>query len=129
MAATAGYAGSVKIGASTVQLVQTADLAMAAKVLDTTALGGTGWDTSILGTLGGKLSLKGSFDYTDTNGQAAIVLAFFAKTLLSGVVFTPDGVKNYTFNCWVTDFKPATAATSKADFDFTLLPTGTITPS
>jgi predicted secreted protein len=102
---------------------------MAAKALDTTPLGGTGWDTSILGTKGGKLALKGSLDQTDATGQQALITAFFAGTLVSNVILSPDGVKTYTMSCWVTDFKPAVAATSKADFDFTLLPTGTITPA
>ncbi len=127
MTAIAGYVSTVKIGANTIQLVQTADLALAAKSLDTTSLGGNGWETSIMGTLGGKLALKGSLDQSDTNGQQAIITAFFGRTLLSGVVFSPDGVKTYTFNCWVTDFHPASPATGKADFDFTLLPTGAVT--
>jgi predicted secreted protein len=127
MAATAGYVGTCKIAANTIQLVQTADLALARKILDTTALGGTGWDTSILGTAGAKLSLKGSLDQTDTNGQQAIITAFFAGTLLSNVILSPDGVKTYTMNCWVSDYKPASPATGKADFDFTLTVTGAVT--
>jgi hypothetical protein len=52
MAATASFVGYVKIGANLIQLMQTADLTTAAKALDTTALGGNGFEASIMGTAG-----------------------------------------------------------------------------
>ncbi len=129
MAATASFVGYVKIGANLITLMQTADLQAAAKSLDTTSLGGNGWETSIVGTLGGKLPCKGSYDMTDTNGQAAVRSAFFNRTQLSGVVFSPDNVKTYTFNCWVTDYHPGANVADKGTLDFTLLPTGQVTPA
>lgn len=129
MAATAAFNGYVKIGANTIALQNSADLQAAAKQLDTTSLGGNGWDTFIMGTLGGKVACKGAFDQTDTTGQAAVQSAFFGRTLLSGVVFSPDGVKTYTFNAWVQDYKPGAAVAGLATIDFTLLPTGSIVPA
>lgn len=129
MTASAAFAGYVKIGANTIALLQTADLQTAAKALDTTSLGGNGFETSIPGTIGGKLALKGAYDMTDTNGQAAIRSAHFGRTQLSGVVFSPDNLKTYTFNCWVTDYHPGANVADKATIDFTLLPTGSITPA
>ena len=127
MSATAAYAGYVKIGANTIQLLNSADLQAAAKQLDVTALGGPGWDAFIMGTLGGKVACKGAYDMTDSTGQALVRAAFFGRTQLSSVVFSPDGIKTYTFNCWVLDYHPAAAVAAVAAFDFTLLPTGAIT--
>lgn len=129
MTANPGFVGYVKIGANTIALMNSADLQAAAKQLDTTSLGGNGWDTFVLGTLGGKLALKGAFDQTDTNGQAAVQAAFFGRTLLSGVVFSPDAIKTYTMNTWVLDYKPGATVNGLATIDFTLLPTGAITPA
>ena len=98
-------------------------------MLATTALGGNGFDASILGTIGGKITLKAAYDMTDTTGQLALRSAFWGRTLLSGVVFSPDNVKTYTMNCWVTDYHPTANVADKAALDATLLPTGTITPS
>jgi predicted secreted protein len=125
--AIAGYVSTVKIGSALIALVQSADLQMAAKALDTTSLGGNGWDTFIMGTLGGKLALKGSLDQTDAAGQQTIITAFFARTTVANVIFSPDGTKTYTIAlCYVTDYHPATPATGKNDFDFTLLVTGAV---
>jgi hypothetical protein len=129
MAATAAFSGYVKIGANLIQLMQTADLTTAAKALDTTSLGGNGFEASIMGTIGGKVALKGAYDMTDTLGQAAVRSAHFGRTKLTGVVFSPDNVKTYTFDAWVTDYHPGANVSDKATIDFTLLPTGTITPA
>jgi predicted secreted protein len=127
MAATAAYVGTLKIGANTIQLVQSADLDVMAKELDTTSLGGNGWETFIMGTLSGKIALKGSLDQTDTNGQQAIITAFFNRTSLTNVIFSPDNVKTYTIaTCWVTNLKMSDPATGKLDFDFSLRPSGQI---
>lgn len=129
MSATAAFVGYVKISTNTIQLMNSADLQLAAKQLDVTALGGNGWDAFIMGTLGGKLALKGAFDQTDTNGQAAIQSAFFARTVLSSVVFSPDGTKTYTMSAYVLDYKPGATVNGLATIDFTLLPTSTVTPA
>ena len=124
--ATAGFNGYVKIGVNLITLMQTADLQSAAKALDTTALGGNGWETSIMGTLGAKVPCKGSYDMTDTNGQAAVRNAHFNRTKLTGVVFSPDNVKTYTFDAWVPDYHPGANVSDKGTLDFTLLPTGAV---
>lgn len=130
MTAQPAFLGYLKLGANTVQLVNSADLAAATKVLDTTSIGGTsGAETSIVGTIGAKVTLKAAYDMTDTTGQLAIRSAFWGRTLLSGTVFSPDNVKTYTFSCWVTDYHPSAPVQDKATLDVTLLPTGVITPA
>lgn len=127
MSATAAYNGYVKIGANTIVLLNSADFALAAKSLDITALGGNGWDTFIMGTLGGKVACKGAYDQTDTTGQALIQSNFLARTSIASVVFSPDGTKTFTFTAFVTDYHPAAAVAGVAAIDFTLLPTGAVT--
>jgi hypothetical protein len=123
--ASAGYPATLKIGANTIQLVQSADLDIIAKELDTTSLGGNGWETFIMGTLSGKISLKGSLDQTDTNGQQAIITACFNRTSLSNVIFSPNGTNTYTIaTVWVTNVKISDPATGKSDFDFSLRVSG-----
>jgi predicted secreted protein len=129
MAATAAFNGYVKIGTSVIALLNSADLQSAAKQLETTALGGNGWDAFIMGTLGGKLACKGAYDQTDTNGQAIIQSNFFARTSIPTVVFSPDGVKTFTFAAFVLDYKPGATVNGLATLDFTLLPTGIVTPA
>lgn len=129
MAATAAYNGFVKIGSAVIVLLNSADFALAAKSLDTTALGGNGWDNFIMGTLGGKVACKGAYDQTDTTGQALIQSNFFARTSIPSVVFSPDGTKLFTFACFVTDYHPGAAVAGVAAIDFTLLATNAVTPS
>jgi hypothetical protein len=129
MSATAAYVGTLKIGANTIQLMQTSDLTSAAKMLDTTSLGGNGFETAIPGTIGGKIACKGAYDMTDTNGQLAIRNAHFGRTKLTGVVFSPDNLKTYTFNAWVPDYHPGANVADKATIDFTLQTDGAITPA
>jgi predicted secreted protein len=127
MVAQPGYLASLKIGSAVVQLVQSADIDIINKELDTTSLGGNGWETFILGTLSGKIALKGSLDQTDTTGQQAIISACFNRTLLTNVIFSPNGTNTFTMSCWVTNVKISDAATAKSDFDFSLRPTGAVT--
>ena len=127
MAATASYNGYVKIGTAIIALMNAADFALAAKSLDVTALGGNGWDTFIMGTLGGKVTCKGAYDQTDTTGQALIQSNCLARTSIPTVVFSPDGIKTFTFAAFVTDYHPGATVAGVATIDFTLLPTGAVT--
>jgi hypothetical protein len=127
MAAVASYTGFVKIATNVIALVQDANLDLMAETYDTTSLGGSGWKTFIPGLLSGKLPLKMSYDQTDTNGQAILQTNYFNRTKIASVVYSPDGVKTYTFAAWVASFKIMSKVNGKVEADVELMPDGAIT--
>src|ERR1700694_1550661 len=99
--AIAAYPATVKIGANTIQDIQTLELPFKMDMHNTTAFGGSGGaavgtKTFIPTLYGMQVKLAGSWAKTDTTGQLLLENAFFARTTVS-LIASPNGTNTYTF--------------------------------
>jgi len=116
----------VKIGANTIQDIQTLELPFKMDMHETTAFGGSGGaavgtKTFIPTLYGMNVKLTGSWNKADATGQALLETAFFARTTVS-LIASPNGTNTYTFACWVSDYtiKADTKGAAMADYMLTM---------
>lgn len=94
---------------------------------DITSLGAAGWSSFLAGLKSGKPVVKGSWDKSDTNGQAVIEAAFFANTLLYFIASPNGGTNTYAFTAYVSDLQIHTPVNNVSDVQYTLQITGAVT--
>lgn len=127
--AVASYPATVKTGSTVINDIMTAELPFKMNTVETTAFSTTtpGTQTFIPTLLGMQVKLSGSWNKTDT-GQSTLETNFFARTKTSFTI-SPDGVKNYTFSGWISDYSIKADPKGKVDTDFTIQLDGGITIS
>lgn len=129
--AIAGYGTTVKLGTNLIAGVNNATFDAALDQLDTTAFN-EGVRSFIPGLSGATISVSGDFAPTDTNGQAVILAALFAKTLLTGATapeFLVNGTNGFSADCYISAFSVGSTVEGKATFNCTMQLTGAITVS
>lgn len=73
----------------------------------------------------GDVSISGFFDYTDTDGQVAMLTDMNARTSRTAVITLPSSIATWTFTAFLTSFKTGEATTEGAiPFSATLAVTG-----
>lgn len=87
MAVLAGNGGSVKLTTNTVAELDTWSLDIGQGLAKTHAFGDT-WEEQTATVRNWTASAAGRFDYTDTNGQTALVTALLAGTSVSLRLYT-----------------------------------------
>jgi len=129
--ALAGYPATVKIGANTIQDIQSYDLPFKMAMLATTAFGGSsgatvGTETFIPGLLGMATKLTGNWNKADTTGQLLLEAAFFARTTVT-LIASPNGTSTYTFAAWVSDYNIKADVKGLITADYSLTMNGNVT--
>jgi hypothetical protein len=94
VAALAGKAASVKIGANTVAELDNWDYAPTADMIEKTPFLATS-KSHLVGLMDGSGSLKGRHDQTDTNGQVALRTAMLAGTQVTILLYV-NAANKYT---------------------------------
>jgi len=121
----AGYPGTVQITGTpnvVVKGMTSMDLPYAADTDDTTAFSAAspGWKTSIPTLTGLTVKISGKRIPGDA-GQGALRTAFLGKSLVSGMIFSPDGTETHTCDCWVTAWDQKSDVKSAQTLDISLL--------
>ena len=129
--AIAGYPGTVKIGANTIQDIQNFELPFKMDTVETTAFGGSGGaavgtKTFIPTLYGMQVKLTGSWAKTDTTGQLLLENAFFGRNTVT-LICSPNGTNTYTFACWVSDYTIKADTKGKVDVDYAVTMNGAVT--
>lgn len=124
----AGYPGTIEITGTPNTVVKgfnSMDLPYQVDTDETTAFSAPapGWKTSIPTLTGMTVKISGKRIPGDA-GQAALRTAFLAKTLVPGVVFSPDGTETHTCDCWVTSWNQKSDVKSAQTLDISLLVEG-----
>lgn len=128
MVATAGYAGSVKLGANTVALVQDWSFDGEVDMLEVTSLGSDN-KAFIPGLFGATATIECYFDLSDTLGQKALHDAFFGRTLLSlSLVANASGtLGTYAGSAYINKISPSDSNDDKVTISFDVQFTGAVT--
>ncbi len=127
MAATAGKAALVKLGANTIANIKSATIEIDGVNLDVTALGAAnGFMSRIQGLLDAKITLSGSYDTSDTNGQVALRTAFLAGTTIS-ISVLPNGTNGFSTNAFVTKYSIGADVSKEVTLQIDLEGSGGIT--
>ncbi|SRR6266496_3353999 len=131
--AIAAYPATVKIGANTVADIMTYEIPLKMDMAETTAFGGSGGaavgtKTFIPTLFGTQIKASGSWNKADTNGQAALETAFFARTATT-LIFSPNGTNTYSASCFISDLSIKADVKGKVDIDYTFQITGALTPA
>jgi hypothetical protein len=130
--AIAGYPATIKIGSDIVHGITTYDMPLKMDMLEDTSFSGagasTGTHTFVPGLYGMVVKASGNWDKGDTDGQAALEAAFFARTTV-GLVLSPNGTNTYSLDAWVSgyDIKPDVKGLISVDFELTM--NGPVTPA
>ncbi len=129
MGASAGSVATLKVGTSaspTNQMGNGNDYDMPAQqaMYDVSAMGNT-WQQYIPGLKSGKLTIKGNYDMSDTNGQVVLRNAFANATLLY-FILSPDGTSTATFTGYVSQWHPHAPVNNKVDFTAEITVTGAV---
>jgi|SRR5579885_2138877 len=124
MAALAGKDGLVKIGTNTVALMDSWEVNPSADMLDITSFGDD-WKTKIAGLKDWSAKVSGNFDYTDTDGQVALVTAFINGTTVTLKLYTDD-THYVTGSAFVTSFPIKVGVSDKETVEFDLDGTGAL---
>lgn len=126
--AVAAYNATLKIGANAVLDIMTHDLPFKMNTSETTAFSSAspGTKTFIPTLLDMQCKIAGSWNKGDTTGQLLMETNFFGRTKTT-FVYSPDGVKTYTFGAWITDYDIKTDPKNKIDVAFTLQMDGNVT--
>lgn len=127
MAVTTGYKGNVKIGANAVSQVMSASCDITWNTEDTTAFDPSATNAYFQTNAPTVKSVSGSFecnlDYSDTNGQKALIDELFttADGLVTDLTFYPYGTAFGVKGNAIVSFSLNAAASSvaKATFNFT----------
>lgn len=89
MAILAGNHGNVKVGTNTVAHLKSWEWTPTNDILDSTEFGDD-WKTKLTGLKDAQIKASGMFDYTDTNGQKALILAFISGGDVTLNLYTDD---------------------------------------
>ena len=104
-----GVAVTVKLGTNGIAGINNSNLDMSADMLDVTDFDSLGDREFIPGLRGATMTMAGDLEMLDTNGQAALIAAFLASTLLTGATqpqLTFDGTNGFGADAYVSSFSP-----------------------
>jgi hypothetical protein len=130
--ALAAYPATLKIGANSIQDIMTFELPFKMDMAETTAFSGSGGATigtkTYIPTLYG-MAVKATGSWaakSDTNGQALLEAAFFARTSVT-VIVAPLGTSNtYTYTAYISDYTIKGDPKKQVETDFTMTVTGSV---
>jgi len=124
-----GCAVTIKLGTNDIAGINSITFDPVADQLDVTDFDSACNREFIPGLRSATLTIAGDYEPTDTNGQAVLVAASLAGTLLTSTtkpVFTVDGTNGFTADAYVSGFSLNTAVEGKATVTYTLQLTGAV---
>lgn len=130
--AIAAYPSTLKIGSNAINDIMTYDLPFKMDMAETTAFSGSGGaavgtKTFIPTLFGMVVKASGSWAAkTDTNGQALLESAFFARTTVT-VIVSPNGSNTYTYTAWISGYDIKGDPKKQVEVDFELTVNGAVT--
>lgn len=131
MAATAGRKALLKVATAvggpytSAANIKSATIEIDGTTLDISSIG-SDWIARIQGMKDAKLSVSGSYDPADTNGQVALRSALINDTAIY-VQFLPDGVSGFQCQVKVAKFAPSASVSGEAQISIDLEQTGGVT--
>lgn len=129
MAATAGYQGQVKIGASVIANIKSSQFDMQRQMDDVTVMLATpsAYKVFLPVLIDMTFQITANWDLADTNGQLAMQNALIAGTLLSFTVTPNNGTNTYAFSGYIKKIgvKDDVSKVNEASYD--IQPSGTLT--
>ena len=127
MSALAGYGGEVLFASAVVAELGEWNLTIDRDNIDTSAFQSSpGWKTNIAGLGGWSATVSGSFDHTDSTGQAAIITALLGGSSMTPKFSTNAGTNYYSGTAYPTNVALKVPVAGKQDFSCTFKGTGAI---
>ena len=127
MAVLPGYGGQVLFAAAVVAELADWTLTINRDNLDTSAFQSSpGWKSNIPGLGDWTATANGSFDHTDSTGQAAIITALLGGTVMTPKFSTNGGTNYYSGTAYPTNVSIKVPVAGKQDFSCTFKGSGAI---
>ena len=126
MSALAGKGSSLKIGANTVVGINDVSLTINGDEIDVTTFSSNGWKEFIQGLKSGKVTAKGLYEPTDTNGQVALRTAWLNGTTVANVQVMVDATHGFSASVLTTGMDIGTTPEGEVAVTFNLTVTGAV---